>query len=109
MHNFLKVFKILKNFIHNLNCVFSLDALKSSFKLIFEKIPQYGEILKELKQRTPRIHPDHEQLSMALEKISNIATLVIDRKTEYLNQQKIFDIQSKFGLPLDVKKKFRKF
>jgi len=61
-----------------------------------QRIPRYPLLLQDLLRYMPEDHKDYKNLNSALDKMSQIAQHVNERKREYENLKKIVDIQSCF-------------
>lgn len=63
-----------------------------------QRIPRYVLLLKELLKYTPETHPEHEPLVKALKRMSEVASFVNQRKREYENISKLYEVQNRvFG------------
>jgi len=86
--------EFLKKLAHHPDCK-RLD-LTALLIMPIQRIPRYPLLLQDLLRYMPEDHKDYKNLNSALDKMSQIAQHVNERKREYENLKKIVDIQSCF-------------
>eukprot|EP01102_Stenamoeba_stenopodia_P013105 TRINITY_DN4200_c0_g1_i2.p1 TRINITY_DN4200_c0_g1~~TRINITY_DN4200_c0_g1_i2.p1 ORF type:complete len:586 (+),score=154.00 TRINITY_DN4200_c0_g1_i2:150-1907(+) len=67
-----------------------------------QRIPRYVLLLKDLLKNTPEDHADYENVKVALEKISKIATLINERKREDEQLRKMQELVEHFENKEDI-------
>lgn len=80
--------------IHNKDIIKDQN-IKQFLILPVQRIPRYKMLLEEMRKATWETHPDYENLSIALQKIRQIAQFVEDAQEKFVNMNKIIDIQNK--------------
>ncbi|KAF8927229.1 hypothetical protein BGZ58_010547 [Dissophora ornata] len=70
-------------------------ALQGYLLLPVQRIPRYKLLLQDLLENTWADHVDHQDIAMALEKISSRADEMNERKRQYENHEKVLLVQNR--------------
>ncbi len=83
--------------------------VQSLLNLPLERIPQYRDLLEDLRDNTDESHPDYKLLDKAIEDIADVANFIDESIKHRENQAKLLGVQAMLSDPsdLDVKERGR--
>ncbi len=76
--------------------------VQSLLNLPLERIPQYKDLLEDLRDNTDESHPDYKLLDKAIEEIADVANFIDESIKQRENQAKLISVKAMLSDPNDL-------
>ncbi|GBG24603.1 Rho guanine nucleotide exchange factor, putative [Hondaea fermentalgiana] len=77
-------------------------SLDSYLIMPVQRVPRYELLLKELLKQTKVSHPEYTEITTALRKVSNVATMINNNLRDHERRGAVLAVQNKFGSSIQL-------